>query len=137
MPCIWWCSFLCICWCPTQYFLKKLKRIQQSYSVVGGHFAVVVAIIIIQIINDLPALQDTSSRIRYQAKNGRNAFRALLYEFTLLIAFLFLEMQLLWNYWDQGGKHVIKKVSCRVGKCDKSQFKFDRNFGVFWSITSR
>lgn len=97
----------------------------------GGHFAVFVAVIIIKITNDLPAVQDVSSKIRYQAKDGRNAFRALLYEFTLLIAFLFLEMQLLWNYWDQGEKHVIKKGSCRVGKCDKSQFKFDRNLGVF------
>lgn len=77
---------------PNTTVFEKLKGILQAYSVIGGYFAVFVAVIIIKITNDLRVVQDTSSRIRYQAKDGRNAFRAPLYEFTLLIAFLFLEM---------------------------------------------
>lgn len=77
---------------PNTVFFEKLKRIQQAYSVIGGHFLLFFAVIIIKITNDLSAVQDIASRIRYQVKDGGNAFRAPLYEFTLLIAFLFLEM---------------------------------------------
>lgn len=58
----------------------------------AGRFAAFVAVIIMEITNDLPAAQGPYSRISHETKDGRNAFSALLYEFTLLIAFLFLEM---------------------------------------------
>lgn len=58
----------------------------------AGHFAAFVAVIIMKMTNDLPAAQGPYSRIRHETKDGRNAFRALLCEFILLIAFLFLEM---------------------------------------------
>lgn len=66
----------------------NFQRIQQASAVMEGHFAPFVSAIIIKITNDLPEAQDTSSK----TKSGRNAFRALRYEFTLFIAFIFLEM---------------------------------------------
>ena len=115
---------------PNTIFFEKSQRIQQASSVVG-HFSVFVAAIVIKITNDLPAAQGTSSRVRHQSKDDRNAFRVPLYEFTLLIAFLFLGMWLLWNYWDHWEKHAIKRVSYRVGKCDKVNLSLIEILGVF------
>lgn len=115
---------------PNMIFFEKSQRIQQASSVVG-HFSVFLAAIIIKITNDLPAAQGTSSRVRHQSKDDRNAFRVSLYEFTLLFAFLSLGMWFLWNYWDHREKHTIKRVSYRVGKYDKVNLSLTEILGVF------
>lgn len=76
----------------------------------------------------IPAAQGTSSRIRHQTKDGRNAFRVPLYEFALLIAFFrnVIALELLGSW----RKACHKRVSYREGKCDKVNLSLTEILGV-------
>ena len=59
------CAFAVYMLIPNTKVFGKFQRIQQASSVMEGHFAAFVSVIILKITNDLPAAQGMSSRIRH------------------------------------------------------------------------